>query len=71
MGHLVWAALGVIVYAGAHLVLKSILDFRAARGAIAHALAEFANVDTAGAGGIGSMRQVMLSLRRSGELSRR
>jgi hypothetical protein len=39
-------ALGIIVYAGAHFVLKPILGFRATRSAIAHALAEFANVNT-------------------------
>lgn len=48
MVYLVLAAVGAIAYAGAHFVLKPILDFRATRGAIAHALAEFANVDTAG-----------------------
>ncbi len=48
MVYLVWAAVGVSVYAVAHFVLKPILTFRATRGAIAHALAEFSDVDTAG-----------------------
>jgi hypothetical protein len=48
MVYLVWAAVGVSVYAVAHFFLKPILTFRATRGAIAHALAEFSDVDTAG-----------------------
>ena len=48
MVYLVWVAVGVIVYAGAYFVLKPILNFRTTRGAIAHALAEFADVDTDG-----------------------
>src|SRR5215510_1640318 len=44
--YLMWAALGFIVYAGVHFVLKPILEFRTALGAIGHALAEFADVDT-------------------------
>ena len=47
MVYLVCATIGVIVYALIRLVLKPILNFRVTRGAIAHALAEFANVDTA------------------------
>ena len=48
MVYLVWAAVGVIVCAGAYVVLKPIWNFRTTRGAIAHALAEFADVDMDG-----------------------
>lgn len=47
MVYLVWAVVGVSVYAVAHFVLKPILNFRATKSAIAHALAEFSDVDTA------------------------
>jgi hypothetical protein len=67
MVYLVLAALGVLVYAGVHFVLKPILDFRATRGAIAHALAEFANVDTPGDARIpqarGTYRELASTLR--------
>ena len=62
MVYLVWAAVGVIVYAGAHLVLKPIFEFRAIRGAIAHALAEFADVDTAGDARIPQARETYRKL---------
>lgn len=48
MVYLVWAAVGVFVSAMAYFVLKPILNFRTARGAIAHALIEFADVETDG-----------------------
>lgn len=67
MIYLLLVALGVIVYTGAHFVLKPILNFRATRGAIAHALAEFANVDTAGDARIlqarGTYRELASTLR--------
>lgn len=47
MVYLVWAVVGVSVYAVAHFVLKPILNFRATKSAIAHALVEFSDVDTA------------------------
>ena len=39
-------ALGIIGFAAAYFVLRPIWDFRTTRGAIAHALTEFGNVDT-------------------------
>ena len=48
MAYFLLAALGIIAGAAAYFVLKPILDFRTTKGAIALALAEFGNVDTAG-----------------------
>ena len=48
MAYFVWAALGIIGCAAAYFVLKPIFDFRTTKSAIAHALTEFGNVDTAG-----------------------
>ena len=62
MVYLLLVALGMIVYTGVHFVLKPILNFRATRGAIAHALAEFANVDTVGDARIPQARETYREL---------
>ena len=67
MDYFVWAALGIIGCAAAYFVLKPILEFRSTKTAIAHALAEFGNVDTAGDARItqarGTYRQLASTLR--------
>ena len=67
MIYLVWAAVGVTVLAGAYFILKPILNFRTTRGAIAHALTEFADVDTDGDARIpqarGTYRQLASTLK--------
>ena len=56
------AALGIIGYAAAYFVLRPILDFRTTRGAIAHALTEFGNVDMPGDARIPQARATYLEL---------
>jgi hypothetical protein len=67
MAYFLLAALGIIACAAAYFVIKPILDFRTTKGAIAHALAEFGNVDAAGDARIpqarGTYRELASTLR--------
>jgi hypothetical protein len=67
MDYFVWAALGMIGCAAAYYVLKPIFDLRTTKSAIAHALTEFGNVETAGDDRIpqarGTYRQLASTLR--------